>query len=46
MARVETLTDVPDDLVDERVAGFEAEGATVKKTKQANGLWTIEATFP
>jgi hypothetical protein len=46
MPHVETLTDVPKDKVDEIVKDFESEGASVKKTEQKNGLWTVVATFP
>ncbi|MGA2465844.1 MAG: hypothetical protein ABSH06_16010 [Thermodesulfobacteriota bacterium] len=46
MPRVETLTDIPDNDVDKVVSDFESEGATVTKTRQANGMWTVVATFP
>lgn len=46
MPNVETLTDVSDSDVDQIVSDFEKAGATVTKTKQANGLWTVKATFP
>ncbi len=46
MHRVETLTDVPDSMVKEVVADFKSEGASVTKTKQANGSWIVVATFP
>lgn len=40
-----TLENVPDSDVDEVVADFESEGATVKKEKE-NGTWKVIATFP
>lgn len=46
MPRVETLTDIPDTEVDQVVNDFKSEGATVTKTRQANGMWTVVATFP
>jgi hypothetical protein len=46
MPRVETLTDIPDSDVYRVVKDFESEGAKVTKTKQANGMWTVVATFP
>lgn len=46
MGHVETLTDIPEDRVDDKAAMFEAEGATVEKIKQEDGNWTIKATFP
>lgn len=46
MPRTETLTDVPDSDVDEKVRDFESEGATVTKTKQTGGKWTVVAKFP
>jgi hypothetical protein len=46
MPRVEVLTDIPDSQVDQVVEDFESEGATATKTRQANGLWTVRATFP
>jgi hypothetical protein len=46
MSRKEVLPDVLEHEVDEIVDDFESEGATVEKTKQANGLWTLTATFP
>ena len=45
MKRVETLTDVPDDAVDQIVSDYQDEGATVTKKKQPNGKWTVTATF-
>jgi hypothetical protein len=47
MPRVETLTDIPDSDVDKVVDDFKRAGATtVTKTRQANGMWTVVATFP
>ena len=46
MGRQEVLTDVPDSDVNEVVGDFESEGATVEKTKQPDGNWTVTATFP
>jgi hypothetical protein len=40
------LTEVPDSKVNEIVGDFESEGASVTKTQQANGNWTVTATFP
>jgi hypothetical protein len=46
MAHQETLSDIPDDEVEEVMEDFKDSGATkVTKTKQANGLWTVTATF-
>ena len=45
MRRIVTLTDVPDAEVTQVVADFKSEGATVAKTKQENGMWTVVATF-
>ena len=45
MPRQEQLTNVPDSEVDQVVADFESEEATVEKTKE-NGTWTVTATFP
>jgi len=46
MARTEVLTDIPSDEVEQVVADFESEGAKVQQIKQADGNWTIRATFP
>jgi hypothetical protein len=46
MPHTETVTDVPDDKVDQVVEDYESEGATVQKTRQPNRLWTVVATFP
>ncbi len=46
MPRVRTLTDIPDNEVDQVVRDFESEGATVTKKRQPNGMWTVVATFP
>ena len=45
MARQEVLTNVPDSDVDQVVADFESEGATVEREKE-NGTWKVTATFP
>ncbi len=46
MAHQETLSDIPDDEVEEVMEDFKDSGATkVTKTKQSNGLWTVTATF-
>jgi len=45
MPRVETLTEIPDEEVDEVVEDFRSEGAKVQK-KPENGTWTVIATFP
>ena len=46
MSRIEQLTDVPENEVAEVVSDYESEGATVEKIKQADGNWTVRATFP
>ena len=46
MSRVEEIRDVPGDEVDQLVADFESEGATVERIRQPDGLWTVRATFP
>ncbi len=46
MPKIKELKDVTDDELDELVSDFESEGATVQKTKQSNGLWTVTATYP
>lgn len=43
--REETLTDVPDDLLDKIIAGFALEGAKVEKLRQPDGKWTVVAVF-
>lgn len=45
MSSQEIIRDVSADRVDQIVAGFVAIGATVQKLVQANGLFTIIATF-
>ena len=45
MGRKEVLTDIPENEVDKIVEDFESEGASVKKIKQGNGKYTVEATF-
>jgi hypothetical protein len=42
----QTMINVPDSDLATVVAGFEDEGATVEKTKQTDGQWTVVATFP
>ena len=46
MARVEELTDIPSNEVNEVVEDFESEGASVQKIEQQDGNWTVRATFP
>jgi len=46
MAHTVVLTDVPASRVDDVVTDFESEGATVSKTLQPNGKFTVTATFP
>lgn len=44
--RVETLRDVPEPDLEPVVASFRRDGAVeVRTMRQANSLWTIEATF-
>jgi len=41
------MTDVPDSKVDNIVKGFEVgKCKNIKKTKQANDLWTVDADCP
>lgn len=46
MAKVEELTDIPPEEVDEVAASYESEGASVERIKQDDGNWTVRATFP
>lgn len=46
MAKVEQLTDIPQNEVDQVVADFESEGANVTKSQQKDGNWEVTATFP
>ncbi len=47
MAKTRTLKNVPPDKVDDVVQQFKDAGATkVTKTKQADGNYTVVATFP
>lgn len=46
MARVEVLTNIPPDEVDQVVEDYESEGAVVKRIKQPDGNWTVKAKFP
>jgi hypothetical protein len=40
-------TDIPADRVDAVVAGYQLDGpVSVTKAKQADGKWTVTATFP
>jgi hypothetical protein len=41
-----TLSDIPDDEVDQVVGDFESEGCTVQKKRQEDGNWTVVATCP
>jgi hypothetical protein len=43
--REETLTDVPEELLDKIIAGFALEGAMVEKLRQPDGQWTVVAVF-
>ena len=43
---VQTLTDVTPAKLKSVVAGFKAQGATVETEKQADGNYTVIATFP
>ena len=45
MKKTEQLTDISDDDVDDVVSDFEAIGADVRKTRQANGAWTVTAVI-
>jgi hypothetical protein len=40
------LTHVPDSDVEQAMAGFLAEGCTVRKESEGNGLWTVIANCP
>ena len=47
MPTTETTKDVPEDKVEQVMSDYKDAGATkVEKTKQADGKWTIVATFP
>jgi hypothetical protein len=46
MASTQVLTDVPEADVNQVVADFEAQGATVTKTRQPDGKFTVTANFP
>lgn len=46
MSTTRTLTDIPDEDVDEVVGDFESESCTVNKQKQSDGNWTVIATCP
>jgi hypothetical protein len=43
--RKETLSDIPDELLDKIIAGFASEGAQVEKLRQPDGKWTVVALF-
>ena len=43
--REETLTDIPDGLLNEIIARFALEGAKVEKLRQPDGKWTVIALF-
>ena len=45
MENVRRIIDIPESDTDEVVSDFESEGAKVSKTKQADGNWTVTATF-
>lgn len=42
----ETLNEVADAEVAQVVSDYKSEGATVTQTKNADGTWTVVATFP
>jgi hypothetical protein len=42
----QVLKDVPAEDVEQVVADFEAQGATVTKTQQPDGKFTVTAVFP
>jgi hypothetical protein len=46
MAETETMNDVADSQVAVVVRDYKSEGATVTQTKNADGTWTVVATFP
>lgn len=46
MSHTEELKNVPPGEVEQVVADFESEGAKVQKIEQADGNWTVRATFP
>jgi len=41
-----TLTDIPDNEVEQVILDFESEGCTTEKNRQPNGKWTVVATCP
>lgn len=44
--RVERLTDVPEERLEQLVASFRRDGAVeVRTLRQPNGSWTVEAAF-
>jgi hypothetical protein len=43
--RKETLSDIPEELLDKIIAGFASEGAQIEKLRQPDGKWTVVATF-
>jgi len=43
--RKETLSDIPEELLDKIIAGFASEGAQVEKLPQPDGKWTVVASF-
>lgn len=45
MVRLEQLTDIPPDEVDQVVEDYRSEGAAVEKIEQPDGNWTVNATF-
>ncbi len=43
----EKTTDVPDEKLDQVVAGYNLDNPTnIQKVKQPDGKWTVIATFP
>ena len=46
MARIEELTDLSSDEADEMLEDYKSIDVTAQKIKQADGKWTVRATFP
>jgi hypothetical protein len=46
MARTEVIRDIPEGAKKRIEDSYKDEGATVVWTKQADGKWTVTATFP
>lgn len=43
--RKETLSDIPEEMLDKIIAGFASEGAQVEKLPPPDGKWTVVASF-